>query len=159
MPRHRIIGSRCAAAVLAVLALSLLAPMAGARTKSAALLVGLAAALAAVSAAAMWLRSCFTSRLLAVVAVSTTSLGAVLGLLLGMPGGEPVSPAPVHAVVVATSTAVVLSVVADSWSGPGERGGVALRMLNAHGRRPRAARRGRRPDRRAIGPDTRARRV
>lgn len=114
MPRRRTRASKWAAVAAVVLALVLVRQAVDAASAGVMVLAGAVALLAAVGAVAMWLHNCFESHLVLVLAVAATTIGTVLSLTVGAPGGVATKPSATHVLALLLSAAIGVLLVVDA---------------------------------------------
>jgi small basic protein len=83
-------------------------------------LAGVVALLAAAGGLKMWLHNCFESHLMVVLAVVAATIGTVLSLLVGVPGGAPTKLSGTHVLTffLSAATGVLLVIDAGGQSSP-----------------------------------------
>ena len=114
MPRRLTTASRWAAVAAVVLALVLGWEAVDATSAGVVVLAGVVALLAAVGGVAMWLHNCFEAHLMLVLAVAATTIGTVLSLAVGAPGGVATKPSATHVLTLLLSAAIGVLLTLDA---------------------------------------------
>ncbi|GAA3536343.1 hypothetical protein AFL01nite_08790 [Aeromicrobium flavum] len=96
MRRLRTPASRAAALVCLTIGALLVQRMIASTSPTYALLEGVLAVVAVLTAAKMWFHNCFESHLAALLLAPATAGGALLALTAGLPGGGVAGPMVVH---------------------------------------------------------------